>query len=132
MAIPDANGLVHAVYQDSPLSCGTSLGIVDPSTAAPVTGQVQVALLSSLGVQLLTQADTITSTTTYDMNIPTGTVVVGSGIQVAGFGNAWLSADGPHPTDASKWRFQASVKQQSGGNGYSMDVTYWLIVVNAS
>ncbi len=132
MAIPDSNGLIHAVYQTSPLSCGTALSIVDPATVSAVTGQTEISLVSALNLQLLTQTDTITDVTTYDMDIPSGTAVVGSGIQVAGFGNAWMSASGPHPTDDTKWRFHGSVKQQSGGDGYSMNVTYWMIVANAS
>ncbi|HEY1705577.1 MAG TPA: hypothetical protein VGG75_38315 [Trebonia sp.] len=132
MAIPDANGLLHAVYQTSALSCGTALNIVDPDTVSVVDGQAEVSWIGALGLQLLTYDDTVTSNTTYDMAIPAGTTVLGSGIQVSGFGNAWLSADGPHPTDNTKWRFQGSVKLQSGGDGYSMDVTYWMVVANTS
>jgi len=43
MSIPDASGLIHAVYQDSPLSCGSALSIVDPDTAGLVDGQAQVS-----------------------------------------------------------------------------------------
>jgi hypothetical protein len=132
MAIPDANGLIHAVYQASPLSCGTALNIVDPDTESAVDGQVEVSWVGVLGLQTITQTASVTSTTTVDLDIPAGTAVLGSGIQVDGFGNAYMSADGPHPTDDTKWRFQASVEQQSGGTGYSMSITCWMIVANAS
>jgi hypothetical protein len=83
-----------------------------------------------LGIQTVTQTATITSTSIIDLDIPSGTAVISSGIQVAGFGNALMTADGPHPTDDTKWRFQASVAEQSGGNGYSVSVTCWMIVAN--
>lgn len=86
-----------------------------------------------IGLETLTHSETVTSSTTVDMDIPTGKVVLASGIQCpSGFGNAFMSANGPHPSDNTKWRFQASVAQQNGGNGYSTGIECWLIVANAA
>lgn len=85
-----------------------------------------------LGYELITQTASVGSTSTIDISIPTGKVVISSGIQVNGFGNALMTADGPHPTDNTLWRFQISVDMQSGGTGYGVDVTCWMIVLNAA
>jgi hypothetical protein len=89
-----------------------------------------------LGIQTVTQTATITSSSIVDVDIPANTIVVSSGIQITsselGSGSAFMSADGPHPTDATKWRFQASVANQSGGNSYTVDILCWMIVANAA
>jgi hypothetical protein len=87
-----------------------------------------------LGYELIVQDQYVSgaSTITVDVSIPDGKVVISSGISTDGFGNAYMSADGPHPTDSTKWRFMASTAMQSGGGGYSMEIHCWMIVVNAA
>lgn len=88
-----------------------------------------------LGVETITQdqgLDFVTHAATVDLDIPSGKTVLSSGIVTDGFGNAFMSASGPHPTDSTKWRFQMSINQQSGGFGNSMTCHCWMIVANAA
>lgn len=91
-----------------------------------------------LGLQTTTQSAWVdgpsgASPLTIDVDIPVGKVVISSGIQLPdGFGSHYMAADGPHPTDATKWRFQASVNDGTGGWGYSMTILCWMLVVNAA
>ncbi len=43
MAIPDASGQIHAVYQSPPPNHGTPLQIIDPATGSPGGGEVEVS-----------------------------------------------------------------------------------------
>lgn len=89
-----------------------------------------------IGLETVTQDQYLdaggTTSATVDLAIPSGKIVIASGIRVDSFGNAYMSADGPHPTDSTKWRFQMSINQQSGGSGYSMTCHCWMIVANAA
>lgn len=85
-----------------------------------------------LGYELITQSQEVSGTTEVDLDIPSGKIVISSGINVTGFGNAYMSADGPNPDDDTKWQFWVSNLQQSGGEGYSMAAVCWMIVVNAA
>lgn len=90
-----------------------------------------------LGFEMLTQSATVTGGSTIDITIPTGKVVISSGVQYVsggfgGYGSGYTTADGPHPTDATKWRFYAQVNLQSGGGGYSSDILCWMMVMNAA
>jgi hypothetical protein len=87
------------------------------------------------GYQLITQTQYLDGNTpgiTVDLDIPAGKVVVGAGIGTDGFGNAFMSANGPDPADNTKWRFMAPVGLQNGGSGYPMTLHLWMAVVNAS
>lgn len=90
---------------------------------------------AGLGRGVITQDQGLDSTThsaTVDLDVPAGKVVISSGISTDGFGNAFMSASGPHPTDDTKWRFQMSINQQSGGFGFSMTCHCWMVVLNAA
>ena len=43
MAIPDANGELHATYQNPPPAHGAPLNIIDPATGSPGGGQAEVS-----------------------------------------------------------------------------------------
>ena len=93
--------------------------------------------MASLGIELqtITQTVEVTSSSIIDLDIPEGTAVLSSGIQVNATitgGTCYMSADGPHPTDSTKWRFQPSVESQTGGTGYPINVTCWMIVATAA
>lgn len=94
--------------------------------------------MTDLGVgfqtQTITQTATVTSTSVIDLSIPANTAVLASGIQPSAIsaGTNLLPVNGPHPTDPTKWRFQASVELQNGGVGYPVSITCWMIVGNGS
>lgn len=85
------------------------------------------------GREIISQDQALNSgSVTVDLDVPAGKAVISSGISADGFSNAYMSANGPHPTDDNKWRFMASNTLQNGGTGYSMTVHFWMIVVNAA
>ena len=94
--------------------------------------------MTDLGVgfqtQTISQTATINSTSVIDLSIPANTTVLASGIQPSKIDNSTtlMSFHGPHPTDTTKWRFQASVELPYGGSGYPVNITVWMVVGNGS
>lgn len=83
------------------------------------------------GFQRIVSSQYLDGAVTADMSIPPGMAVVASGVSADVLNNAFASADGPHPTDVTKWRFQVStVLQAGGGNGTPMTVHCWILVAS--
>lgn len=88
---------------------------------------VMVSLDSANPIQLVTQDGTASGApTVVDLDIPTGTAVLGSGVQGPQSDGGLFCTSGPHPTDATLWRFNVS------SPSYSTPYTCWMIVANAT
>ena len=86
-----------------------------------------------LGYQIVTQDQVVDTNVIVDMDVPAGKIVISSGINVdsvGGYGTAFKTANGPHPTDGTKWQFHVSTGLENGSTGYPVSCHFWLIVVN--
>lgn len=161
-AIPDSSGVIHGCYKPTSDGHNAPLGVIDTALsngscpagdttvtwnqvgpqgpagatgtagATGATGPAGPAGISNY--QLIQQSEPSgCSGGTFYLSIPSGTQVIGAGVDNPGGPDGYLTAlNGPDPSDSTKWEFNVNNGIPFQGCGPSVTMNLWMTVATVS
>ena len=117
-----------------PTGATGATGATGPTGATGATGAAGPAGPSGISnYQLIQQPENVGCYGEWSISIPTGDQVLGAGVDApTSFSPFFVSANGPDPSDSTKWEFQAGYATEQGGCAAGGTINLWMTVATVS